>query len=237
MLTEFLNRLLDLKRPETVEIKNQTFSTERLHLIADSPSVDAIGIHSLTGVVDYIKSNFDSRSKLLIHIESPTQVRLIDALDNTNDRRVYLKSEAILPNIIFDRFIEREQFQIMLQANFVQTPDYVTVLDIISHIHIENGNVELKDNGLTQSITTKAGAATLSATPIPSKVSLKPFRTFVEVAQPASDYILRLNDRANVALYEADGGSWQLEAIENIAEYFKRELEDEMNVGNIHVLR
>lgn len=237
MLTEFLNRLLDLKRPETVEIKNQTFSTERLHLIADSPSVDAIGIHSLTGVVDYIKSNFDSRSKLLIHIESPTQVRLIDALDNTNDRRVYLKSEAILPNIIFDRFIEREQFQIMLQANFVQTPDHITVLDIISHIHIENGNVELKDNGLTQSITTKAGAATLSATPIPSKVSLKPFRTFVEVAQPASDYILRLNDRANVALYEADGGSWQLEAIENIAEYFKRELEDEMNVGNIHVLR
>lgn len=237
MLTSFLNRLLELKRPETVEIKNQTFSTEHLHLIPDSPSVDAIGIHSLTGVVDYIKSNFDSRSKLLIHIESPTQLRLVDALDNTNDRRVYLKSEAILPNIIFDRFIDREQFQIMLQANFVQTPDHLAVLDIVSHIHIENGNVELKDNGLTQSVTTKAGAATLSATPIPPKVSLKPFRTFVEVSQPASDYILRLNDKGHVALYEADGGSWQLEAIENIAEYFKNVLEEEMNIGNIHVLR
>lgn len=212
MLTELLNRLLDLKRPETVEIKEQIFSTNKLHLIPDSPSVDAIEIHSLTGIVDYIKSNFDSRSKLLIHIESPTQLRLIDALDNTNNRRVYLRSEAILPTIIFDRFIDREQFQIMLQANFVQTPDHLTVLDIVSQIYVTNGNVELKDNGFTQSVTTKTGSATLSATPIPPKVSLKPFRTFVEVSQPASDYILRLNDRGNVALYEADGGSWQLEA-------------------------
>lgn len=237
MLVEFLNRLLELKRPETVEINGRNFSTHRLELIPESPSVKEIEIHSLTGMVDYIKSNFDNRSNLLIHIESPTEITLLDKLDSTNNRRSYLRSAAILPNIIFDRFIDREQFQIMMQANFVPTTDHMTVLDIVSHIHIENGNVELKDNGLTQSVTTRGGAATLSATPVPPKVSLKPFRTFVEVAQPASEYILRLNDKGNVALYEADGGSWQLEAIENIAEYFKAELAVEIEAGAIHILR
>jgi len=237
MLTQFLNRLLELKRPETVEIKDQIFSTEKLHLIADSPSVNAIEIHSLTGIVDYIKSNFDNRSKLLIHIESPTELRLIDALDNTNDRRVYLKSEAILPQIIFDRFIDRERFQIMMQANFVETPDQIKVLDIISHIHVDEGSVEVKDSGLTQTVTVKAGAASLSNEAIPPRVMLKPFRSFSEVAQPPSDYILRLNNKGEVAIFEADGGSWQLEAIENIAEFFQRELTEEIAAKNIHVLR
>lgn len=237
MLKEFVNRLLELQRPETVEVKGQTFSTERLHLIPDSPSVDAIEIHSLTGVVDYIKSNFDSRSKLLIHVKSPNEVDLVDQLDNTNNRRVYIMSSAILPHITFDNFIDREKFQIMMQACFVPTADHATVLNIVSHIHINEGAVELKDNGLTQSVTVNQGAATLATENIPSRVSLKPFRTFVEVAQPASEYILRLNNKGNVAIYEADGGSWQLEAIENIAEYFKQELPNEFESGNIHVLR
>lgn len=237
MLKELYERILQSARPETVEVNNRIYSTERLLLVPDNTHVDAIEIHSLTGVVDYIQSHFDGTRNLLIHIKSPTDVFLIDPLDNTNDRRIYLKSAALLPNIVFDRFIEREQFQIMLQANFVPTPDHVSVMDIVSHIHVQDGNVELKDNGFAQSIITKTGAATLSPTPIPPKVLLKPFRTFVEVAQPASEYILRLNDRGNIALFEADGGSWQLEAIESIAQYFRLQLPEEIEDGSIHILR
>lgn len=237
MLKELYERILQSARPETVVVNNKTFSTERLLLVPDNAHVEAIEIHSLTGVVDYIQSHFDGTRNLLIHIKSPTDVFLVDPLDNTNDRRIYLNSKALLPNIVFDRFIEREQFQIMLQANFVPTPDHITVMDIVSHIHVQDGNVELKDNGFAQSITTKAGAATLSQTPIPPKVSLKPFRTFVEVTQPASEYILRLNERGNIALYEADGGSWQLEAIESIAQYFRMQLPEEIAEGSIYILR
>lgn len=237
MLKELYERILQSARPETVEVNNRIYSTERLLLVPENAHVDAIEIHSLTGVVDYIQSHFDGTRNLLIHIKSPTDVFLIDSMDNTNDRRIYLKSAALLPNIVFDRFIEREQFQIMLQANFVPTPDHVSVMDIVSHIHVQDGNVELKDNGFAQSIVTKTGAATLSPTPIPPKVLLKPFRTFVEVAQPASEYILRLNDRGNIALFEADGGSWQLEAIESIAQYFRLQLPEEIEDGSIHILR
>lgn len=237
MFKDLYERILQSARPETVVVNNKTYSTDRLMLVPDNPHVEAIEIHSLTGVVDYIQSHFDGTRNLLIHIKSPTDVFLMDPLDSTNDRRIYLKSKALLPNISFDRFIEREQFQIMLQANFVPTPDHITVMDIVSHIHVQDGNVELKDNGFAQSVTTKAGAVTLSQTPIPPKVSLKPFRTFVEVTQPASEYILRLNDRGHIALFEADGGSWQLEAIESIAQYFRLQLSIEIEDGSINILR
>lgn len=237
MLRELYDRILQSARPETVQINGQTFSTDRLHLISENPSVDPIEISSLTGVVDYIKSNFDKDGKFLIHIKSPEEIVLVDQLDKTNNRRTFIKAQAILPALQFEKFIDREKFQIMLQANFVTTDHHELVLDIISHIHLEDGSVELKDNGLTQTVTVKQGAATLSPQQLPPRVALKPFRSFVEVPQPASEYVFRMNNQGACALFEADGGSWQLEAIENIYEYFKGQLENEIEQGKIHILR
>lgn len=237
MLKALFERVLQSARPETVEIKGRTFSTDQLYPIAEQESVKAIGIHSLTGLVDYVKSKFDKDSEFLIHIKSPSEVDLIDALDSTNNRRVFINSQAILPKIIFENFIDRENFQIMLQANFVPTEHSVIVLDIISHIHIDDNGVELKDNGLTQSVVVKSGASTLSQAVLPPRVTLKPFRSFVEVPQPASEYVFRLDGRGRPALFEADGGSWQLEAIENIATYFAEELAEQITAEKIYILR
>lgn len=237
MLKELYERVLKSARPETVVVDGRVFSTDHLHPIAAQAPVKAIEIHSLTGVVDYVKSKFDKDDKFLIHIKSANELDLIDALDPTNNRRVYLNSQAILPNIKFENFIDRERFQIMLQANFVSTEHREIVLDIISHINIVDNGVELKDNGLTQTVTVKSGAATLSPVTLPPRVVLKPFRSFVEVPQPASEYIFRLDGQGRPGLFEADGGSWQLEAIENIAEYFKNSLSEEIEAGKIYVLR
>lgn len=238
MLEAFVNKIVNLARPETVEIKDQVFSTSQLHLIPESPLVTAMSINSLVGVVDYIKSKFDGRENLLIHIESPTELRLVDALDHTNDRRVYLKSTALLPSITFNRFMDREKFQIMMQSNFVPTQDRALILNIISHLVIKDGVVELKDNSLTQEVTVKTGVALAENIEIPERVLLKPFRTFSEVEeQPASEFILRLNKDGEVAIFEADGGVWKLDAIDSIANYFKKELATEITNGNIHVLR
>lgn len=237
MLAALVEKIIGLARPETVEIKNQVFSTHNLHLIPESPSVSPMEINSLVGVVDYIKSKFDARDKLLIHIESPTKLRLVDALDHTNDRRVYLKSSALLPNIHFNRFIDRESFQIMMQSTFVPTVDSGLVLELISNIKIQDG-IELKDNGLTQEVVVKTGAATVDNVVVPDRVYLKPFRTFAEVeTQPQSAFILRLNKDGEVAIFEADGGVWKLDAIDGIANYFFKELAEEITAGNIHVLR
>ena len=237
MFEKFINRIIELSRPEIVEVKNQSFSTSELHLIPESPRVGSMDVRSLVGVVDYIKSNFDGERKLLIHIESQTKIALIDQLDHTNDRRTYIRSSALLPDITFGRFMDREQFQIMMQSTFVPNTDRAAVLAIISNIVVKDGVVEMKDNGLTQEVAIQVGAATRDNIEVPERVALKPFRTFTEVEQPESEFILRLNKDGNVGLFEADGGVWKHHAINSIAEYFKEQLKDEIEAGNIHILR
>lgn len=68
-------------------------------------------------------------------------------------------------------------------------------------------------------------------------MKLQPFRTFIEVAQPESEFLLRLNDDGCIGLYPADGGVWKLEASRNVAGYFEKELEDLISDGSVVVIR
>jgi len=64
-----------------------------------------------------------------------------------------------------------------------------------------------------------------------------PFRTFLEVAQPESEFILRLDGSGQINLIGADGGAWKLEAVRNIAAYFEEKLGDLVEAGRVVVLR
>lgn len=63
---------------------------------------------------------------------------------------------------------------------------------------------------------------------VPNPVNLIPYRTFLEVQQPASDFIFRMKSSCGVqcAILEADGGAWKNEAMNNIKEYLKNALAD-----------
>ncbi|RND00241.1 hypothetical protein [Lysinibacillus halotolerans] len=235
MLKSAMEYLLNLKRPEVVEVDGQKFATVDLQRIKEQSNVATLEINTLTGLVDYIKSKFDRNSKLMIHVKSPTEVYLFDSLDSTNDRRHYLKAKALLPQITFERFMDRERFQIMMQANFVNNLDKETVLQIVSNI-VEDTGAEIKDNGLSQQVTVKKGVASIGYEMIPGRVTLKPFRTFAEVPQPESEFILRLKEGAQVALFEADGGAWELNAIHSIKDYLASELAKEIETGELFII-
>ena len=68
-------------------------------------------------------------------------------------------------------------------------------------------------------------------------VNMQPFRTFLEVEQPESVFLLRLDGNGNVGLFEADGGVWKLEATRNISAYFEQKLADLIGYGRVVVLR
>lgn len=240
MLKEALEFLFNQARPVIVQdVFGNEHSTVPLYPIKAQADVIELEVNTLTGLIDYIKSkfdfNFDEEIKLLIHVKSPTEVLLYDALDSTNNRRCYVKAKALLPNITFGRFMDREAFQIMLQANFVDNDDKQTVLNIISNIVEENG-VEIRDNGLAQQVKVKQGVATVGLREVPGRVTLKPFRTFIEVAQPESEFILRLREGAQVGLFEADGGAWELNAIYAIKAYLDEHLEDEVDAGQVFII-
>ena len=68
------------------------------------------------------------------------------------------------------------------------------------------------------------------------RVALRPFRTFLEVEQPESEFLLRLDDNGNVGLFEADGGMWAQAAKANILAYFEDKLAEEVKGGKVVVM-
>ncbi|MED3469309.1 hypothetical protein P4485_32040, partial [Bacillus thuringiensis] len=77
----------------------------------------------------------------------------------------------------------------------------------------------IEDDGVSQAVTVKTGTATRGQAKVPNPVELMPYRTFVEVEQPESRFVFRMREGARCGLFEADGGAWKLEAMNNIKEY------------------
>lgn len=82
------------------------------------------------------------------------------------------------------------------------------------------------DDGISQAATIKTGVATVEDVKIPNPVVLIPRRTFVEVEQPESQFVFRMQSGPTCALFEADGGAWRNEAMLNIKKYLEANLKD-----------
>lgn len=185
-----------------------------------------LNLRTLRSLVDYLKSDNDliNQKRVVVVVESSQKVSVYDQVDFEYGQRDQLVSvQAAVPRIPFDNWHDQEEFNIMLQSMFIDDTDRSIVLDFASHLKIEKG-AEVQDNGVSQIATVRDGVASLAQAKTPNPVTLRPYRTFNEVEQPASQFIFRINKMANLALFEADGGEWQLEAISNIADYLTKEL-------------
>ena len=140
-----------------------------------------------------------------------------------------LDVKARIPELSFGRFLSSEQFNIMLQSNFIDDNDRGTLLEFASALKIENG-AEIEDTGVYQVATVKTGVASLAKGKTPNPVTLRPYRTFSEVEQPASLFVFRIDKQASMALFEADGKRWVADAVGNIAAYLKEQLADQKHI-------
>lgn len=188
------------------------------------PQPATLGLHSLTALVSYIKSclSHDETDFSFIHIESPTKVSVLTALYGESQQRDVLISAtydtAAFPWGVFQN---SEEFNVFMQARFEQTEGQVAVLRVVGNIKEESVR-QTADDGITQSVIGKQGIAMAQELKVPNPVNLQPFRTFPEVDQPESPFILRLkqgNPLPQSALFEADGGAWVNVARERIRKF------------------
>lgn len=238
MLTAAIEKLLSLAKPEYIEIEGRSFYDPSYRELSAEQDVAAFTVNTLTGLVDYVKSEFDTERKMMIHVESPTKIRLFDALNTTNDRRTYLRAEALLPDIHFGQWIDREMFQIALQANFCLNDDKTELLQVVSHMTVGEG-ATVKDSGVTQEVTVKQGVE-FAHVDLKERYALMPYRTFVEVDQPSSEFIFRVKDdgqkKIYCSLHEADGGAWELNAMHSIKSYLESELKEAIEAKRIYIV-
>ena len=81
----------------------------------------------------------------------------------------------------------------------------------------------MADDGVSQTVQAKKGIASVENVVLPNPVTLRPYRTFVEVEQPASKFVFRARDDDGMEfmLVEADGGAWRGEAMKNIKTFLE----------------
>lgn len=226
---EYLVNLGEKKEP-IIELDQGTFSRVSLNRVTE-PLASKLTVSTLTGLVDYIKTNVDKlEGKLLIQVKSPEEVTLYSPLNADREREKYVSAEAILPNnVVYDRFLDTERFNIMLQSAFVDDEDKSKLLKYTALI-TDDTVKNFGDDGISQKVTVKTGVVSVSDAVVPNPVTLAPFRTFPEVEQPESKFIFRMKEGPSAALFEADGGAWRNKAILNIKAYLEKELEHNHNV-------
>lgn len=131
---------------------------------------------------------------------------------------------------------DRETALIELRSLFIPNEGTEYLLDLLSRMSDEN-TVSTNDNGVTQAVTARQGVALNAVVNVRPRIKLQPFRTFLEVAQPESEFLLRVDSEKGIAFFEADGGIWRLEAKRNIAEYFERGLKDLIEQGKVVIMQ
>ncbi len=224
-----LEYLVGLGNPKLVEVGDRPYTGIRLEPIKD-PIATPITVHTLTGLVDYfnVEEIEEIKGNSFIQIASPTEVNLYGHIQHPWKSRDHFFTVKMFEcnTFPFGSYIDHEQFVIQLQSRFVQDDTTAAILKIVGNLSDENVKTVI-DDGVSQSAHVKTGLRAEDKM-VPNPVALRPYRTFPEIEQPASKFILRLKsgkgELPQVALFDADNGQWKLEAIQSIKLWLKERL-------------
>ena len=232
-----------IARPQIVEVQDE----ERLILPPGwnerprqpAPHAAAFLFGTLAALVDYLVANRDALEvqQLIVHVQGPSTVCVYGPLEDESDmfrRQKYVEaSVAVLgmESFPFGQWLDPERAIIGLNCHFQPTPERDNLVALLSSIK-ESKVTDTIDNGVAQQqVVARGGVVFVGQVNVPSPVPLRPYRTFRDVAQPLSQFVVRMRARQDedeppqVAIFEADGGAWKLTAIAEVAEMLKKALE------------
>ena len=200
-----------------------------------TPRVAPIAIHSLMGLVDYLKENVDNHElgTLMVHIEGPTRIKVVSRPDKVHrDRETFLDVEMIETEFPFGDYLSHSDFMIGLASKFTQADppdcDKAYLMEVMAHVSVET-SIGSTDDGMSQEVEVKSRFQVAREVAIKPRVELRPFRTFREVEQPKGTFVPRLERRGNafvIGLFEADGGAWKIEAVRAVRAWLSTAFED-----------
>jgi len=228
MIKEAINRILELGAVEILNIGNRAYTSKAVHPVR-GPLAESLPLSTLTGVMDYLVENLDNvtMGQVMLHVVDYRTVQIIGPIDGDfRQRETLITAKAHECGFPFGKYIEREDFQVGLMASFMPTKMRDDVLKYVTGI-VQSAEVKTADDGISQRVTARTGVARVAEVDLPNPVTLQPYRTFPEAQQPESDFVFRvrqIDGKVGVALFEADGGRWKLQAALNIKEWL---------VGNI----
>lgn len=241
-LKDAIDRIVELATPFTLETRggHQFCSANLREVRPEVPSPVRYSVDTLEALVKLIRTEGVAQAPLLYVRVDGARLVVVDSTYTGRDYAIYSRLplyEAVsdAPGITVNQEMSQEQAIVELQSLYAVTPDRDYLLALLSRIDVNQG-VSTVDNGVSQEVSVRTGAVLKEQQTVKPIVHLQPYRTFLEVEQPASDFLLRLSKSGYPALHEADGGAWRLEAKRNIAAYLGEQLADLIESGNVVVM-
>lgn len=231
-----IEKIVELGAPNYHVENGYTYTDKELNVI-EEPRVPTLVFHTLDGLVNALRAEYKNFcGPILIDVTDEENITVFSAIsDIDRQREVPYKARAEVVDIPFDRKLDYETMMITLKSKFVDTPELRDLVQLLGTITEEN-NAMLSDDGFTQTVVVRKGIALKDNKAVNPIVKLKPYRTFCEVEQPESEFLIRLSEGGYVALYEADGGAWKLQARRNVADYLKTALAELIENGSVIVV-
>lgn len=238
MLKSFVEKLTELATPKTYETENSVYASKDLTHIEYKKRrprcIDVTGLDSICKLVRNEAGHIGCQ--IFVRVSDYKEVSVFTTLDSDEERFYLYKCAADTPSVTMGRFLPYENAVIEIRGLYIPNPDTDYLLKLLASVSTES-KVTSSDNGVTQKVEAKAGIALNMLVEVKPRVTLKPFRTFIEVEQPESEFLLRISDKGEIGLFPADGGVWKLEATRNVAGYFEKELHDLIEAGAVVVIR
>lgn len=190
----------------------------------------------MAGLVGYLRENRDDNllERLTVSVDNPMDIYLYGPLTLDFAQRATfatVNAKQYLPDSFhYGRYLDIETFVTEAQTHFVDGHDRDEMLQVVGNIRGE-AVATVSDDGVSQQVAVSAGIVKVSNTKVPNPVTLAPYRTFCEIDQPASPFVLRLRsggdgDLPTAALFESGGGEWKREAVSDAAHYLRELLEN-----------
>ena len=238
MLKAFVEKLEQMVAPKTVEYEGKLYSSKDMKLVdIEKKRPRSIDVNGLDSVCKLVRNEVWAVGRqMFIQIKDYRTVSVFSTYDGDYDRFYLYSCTADTPSVTMGRFMAYENAVIELRSLYIPNEDTKYLLSLLSSISKES-KVTSSDNGVTQKVEARQGIALTSMVELKPRVSLKPFRTFIEVEQPESEFLLRIDDNGCIGMFPADGGVWKLEATRNVAAYFENELKDLIESGHVVVIR
>lgn len=255
MIAQAIEKVLGLAPVQTLEFGHREYTSRKLEPVMP-PVQRALAVMTLTAIADYFRADPDRMLEpaTVVHVSAhdrdpdrmlePATVVHVSAHDRVEvigeirlpwyQRHGYLVAKTEPKQFQFGQLMGIESFIVALQTYFLQDDTTAALLKIVGNLE-DGTSVRYLDDGVTQAVTAKTGIARVGEVALPNPVTLVPYRTFLEVTQPPSRFVFRLQrgkegSPPSAALFDADGGNWQLQAVGNIRDWLVAHLPEGTNI-------
>lgn len=250
MLGEFVREIADLATAGTPKIERLggrdyilTATGSCKEVIPEARTKPTLETNSLQQLASAVKAELDAYSDDYIH-SLPLHV-FVTGYDGVKCYETIYKIDEYARDVPYacrmlnvpgfsDCWMDHDQAMIALRTKFQENDGSRYLIDLLSRIMTE-GSVTSEDNGVSQQVTVQKGVSLVGRENVKPIVKLKPYRTFWELDQPESEFLVRVKEGGKIGLFEADGGAWKYKARIAIRDYLREAFAAEIEKGLVVV--